>query len=32
MPVMDQCYYCQKYFPSDKIYAHEQSCDSNPNK
>lgn len=32
MPVMDQCYYCKGYFPADKIYAHEQSCASNPNK
>lgn len=32
MPVMDQCFYCQKYFPIDKIYAHEASCSENPNK
>lgn len=32
MPVMDQCHYCQKFFPADKIYAHESTCTSNPNK
>lgn len=32
MPVMDQCHYCKQYFPADTIYAHEASCDKNPNK
>lgn len=29
---MDECYYCHKPFPADKVYAHEGACPDNPNK
>ena len=29
-PKTDQCYYCHNWFPEDKIYAHESTCDKNP--